>query len=371
MRKKVKFLFSIFVTLFIFLSFSYGQNRSKSPYSRDLPKSPWSDQEHYFNNTSSAGSTESATNSSSAGSANGAVNASSASSRAASENPSDLPKSVKLPFPKWWEPEGLEVFKAAYPDLIFIPVFDKEINDYQIHIVKDSDTDHKKEISLYWAEGRFLPKEKLSDLSKYRKMVYPYTKYAPDPKNFTQEDIQRIKDFTSKENREKGPIDPPFLYDFIYDCKSRESLESHLVKVSFLGFSVNVHERIKKSLQRVEKRINALPESPQMKNFIENLNRIDCYNWRSVRDTENRSFHSLALAIDILPRGYYQKSIYWGWQRQWDSEFWWKTPLEKRWMPPQEVIDIFVSEGFLWGGSWIVWDNMHFEYRPEVLLFNK
>ena len=134
MRKKVKLLFSIFVTLFIFLSFSYGQNRAKPPYSRDLPKSPWSEQEHYFNNTSSTVSSDSAknssSNSSSAGSANGAVNTSSASSRVASENPSDLPKYVKLPFPKWLEPEGLEVFKAAYPDLIFIPVFDKEIIDF-------------------------------------------------------------------------------------------------------------------------------------------------------------------------------------------------------------------------------------------------
>ena len=288
---------------------------------------------------------------------------------------SDLPRETRLPFAKWWEPEGLEVFKAAYPDLIFIPTFDKEKNDWLIHIIVDNggsaSQGKKKETALYWAEGRFLPEEKLSDASKYRKMVYPYTKHVPDPKNFTEEDILRIKEYTSKESRENAPIDPPFLYDFIYDCKTRASLESHIVKVQFLGFTLNVHERIKDKVLRVEKRIKALPETPELKAFISTLNRVDCYNWRSVRDTENRSFHSLALAIDILPRGYYQKFIYWGWQRQWDSEGWFMTPLEKRWMPPQEIIDIFVSEGFLWGGSWIVWDNMHFEYRPEVLLFNK
>jgi hypothetical protein len=43
-------------------------------------------------------------------------------------------------------------------------------------------------------------------------------------------------------------------------------------------------------------------------------------------------------------------------------------PLSERWMPPDIVIDIFEKEGFIWGGKWTVWDNMHFEYRPELIL---
>ena len=43
------------------------------------------------------------------------------------------------------------------------------------------------------------------------------------------------------------------------------------------------------------------------------------------------------------------------------------TPLKKRWMPPKEVIDAFESEGFIWGGYWTIWDNMHFEYHPELI----
>jgi len=35
---------------------------------------------------------------------------------------------------------------------------------------------------------------------------------------------------------------------------------------------------------------------------------------------------------------------------------------------PDIVIDIFEKEGFIWGGKWTVWDNMHFEYRPELIL---
>lgn len=39
----------------------------------------------------------------------------------------------------------------------------------------------------------------------------------------------------------------------------------------------------------------------------------------------------------------------------------------RRWIPPKAVIEAFESEGFIWGGKWTLWDNMHFEYRPELL----
>ena len=31
----------------------------------------------------------------------------------------------------------------------------------------------------------------------------------------------------------------------------------------------------------------------------------------------------------------------------------------------------FEKHGFIWGGKWIIWDNMHFEYRPEVVIYNR
>ena len=41
------------------------------------------------------------------------------------------------------------------------------------------------------------------------------------------------------------------------------------------------------------------------------------------------------------------------------------------WIPPLAVIAVFESEGFIWGGKWGVWDNMHFEYRPELILLRE
>ena len=46
-------------------------------------------------------------------------------------------------------------------------------------------------------------------------------------------------------------------------------------------------------------------------------------------------------------------------------------PLEKRWMPPAQIIKIFEEEGFIWGGKWTIYDNMHFEYHPELILFQQ
>ena len=270
------------------------------------------------------------------------------------------------------EPIELSVFKKAYPDVHFSASYDKEKKDFLITVSKkNSDGSRGKKTELYWCEGRFLPESELENKAGYRRMLYHYEREVPDPRSFTAEEIDGIKGFTSSENRRNGAIDPPFLYNAIYECDDRISTEQRIIKMDFLTKSVNVHERIAEPLRRVSERVMALERDDEMQTFFSTLVRTDGYAWRSVRDTKSRSFHSLGLAIDVLPRGYYQKVIYWGWQKQLDPENWYLTPLSKRWMPPQRVIDIFADEGFIWGGTWIVWDNMHFEYHPELLVYKE
>ncbi len=64
-----------------------------------------------------------------------------------------------------------------------------------------------------------------------------------------------------------------------------------------------------------------------------------------------------------------QKGLYWNWQKQKDPDHWMLPPLSERWMPPESVIRIFEDEGFIWGGKWSIWDNMHFEYHPELIAY--
>lgn len=268
------------------------------------------------------------------------------------------------------EPENLYVFKKAYPEVEFKSEYDTNKNDYLISVfTKKNGT--TSETKLYWCESRFLPENQIQNKEKYRKMLYKYQSEPKDPKTFTPEEIEQIKNFTSKENRTNGAIDPPFLYNAIYDCKTRASTESHIISIPFLTKTINVHEKIAEPLKRVSKKIMSLPKDEEISDFFATLTRTDGFNWRSVRDTQSRSFHSVGLAIDILPKGYYQRIIYWAWQKQLRPNDWFMTPLEKRWAPPKKIIEIFAEEGFIWGGTWIVWDNMHFEYHPELLIYAK
>ena len=279
-------------------------------------------------------------------------------------------KPFNLPFPKWWEPANLAVFKEAYPDVKFVPEYDEEKKDYLIRIFTTKNG-KLSETKLFWCEGRFLPENQIENKENYRMMLYKYQREPKDPKTFTEEDIERIKNFTSKENRANGAIDPPFLYNAIYDCETRASTESHIVTIPFLTKSVNVHERIAEPLKKISEKIMSLPKDEEMEKFLSTLTRTDGFAWRTVRDTQSRSFHSVGLAIDVLPKGYYQRIIYWSWQKQLRPDDWFMTPLEKRWSPPKRVIKIFEEEGFIWGGTWAVWDNMHFEYHPELLIYTK
>lgn len=38
---------------------------------------------------------------------------------------------------------------------------------------------------------------------------------------------------------------------------------------------------------------------------------------------------------------------------------------------PLEIVELFEKNGFIWGGRWYHYDTMHFEYRPELLLYKK
>ena len=264
------------------------------------------------------------------------------------------------------EPPELVIFKHAYPDVSFASEFDEEKSDWKILISVDG-----RSGELYWCDGRLIPLEELDHKEKYWTLLYKYDKEIKDPSTLTEEEVEHIREFSSPENRSEGAGTPPFFYDIVYDCSTRLRIERHIVSYTFLGKRTNCHKRLVEHLERVQKRILAESESDsEVKKFVESLLSADSYSWRQIRDSRNRSFHSIGIAIDVLPRGWGQKNVYWAWRRDIDPKNWMKLPLERRWMPPQKVIEIFEDEGFIWGGKWMIWDNMHFEYHPEIILKN-
>ena len=265
-------------------------------------------------------------------------------------------------------PEEIKIIEQSYPDLKITYSFDKKLNDWLLRI---RFPDKKETVLLYWCEGCLLPKEELENKEKYWTLLYDYPQTLDDPATMTEEQQEELKNFTTSENRKNGAGTPPFFFDLLYSADSKASLEKQLVKVTFLGKKSTVHKRIETPLQNVNDKIMELYKTDtDVKNFVDGLKSADAYYWRMIAGTNRKSFHSYGIALDIIPKRYTGEA-FWSWARDHNPKGWILTPLKRRWLPAQKVIEVFESEGFIWGGKWAIWDNMHFEYHPEIINFNK
>ena len=157
--------------------------------------------------------------------------------------------------------------------------------------------------------------------------------------------------------------------DSLYGISSRDEGEQTTQAIFFLGLETRVHPLLVDPLSRVDARIRAhFPSSKPVRELVENLAAADAYNWRNIAGTQRRSYHSYGVAIDLVPKYYGGKWPYWLWAAQSGVEEWWSIPLEERWLVPQPIVDAFEAEGFIWGGKWMLFDGLHFEYRPESIL---
>lgn len=254
----------------------------------------------------------------------------------------------------------LSAFKKAYPSKIANYGYDEKARDWFIMVGKTK---------FLWAKGRILLKEFVHEVNDWRPYVdYIYTNQIPNPTNFTPELVEEIKRTTHPDYRQTLPPYNQDFFDALYDGKTQNQIERHIVSTTFLEKKVNLHQDIVPELKRVEKRIlEEAKTNQEVQEFISTIANVEGYNWRTIRDRQDRSFHSWGLALDILPKGWSQKNLYWSWARDWNPN-WMMIPLDKRWTPPPVVIEIFEYHGFVWGGNWIQWDNIHFEFRPELII---
>ncbi|MGL4524281.1 MAG: M15 family metallopeptidase [Spirochaetia bacterium] len=224
---------------------------------------------------------------------------------------------------------------------------------------------------LYWAHGRLLPKALRKNYKRYRKYIsYRYPKEPEDPRLFSFDRIARIKNETHRQSRASAPAYEGSFHEMIYRNYDRQSIEAQLVKVTLLGRKISVHKKVGPALTRVNRQINQLAKkNSRISRFTKQVRSVQSYSWRRMRGTSSMSFHSLGVAVDILPKNR-QRIIYWGWEAPRNPD-WLFVPPEKKWIPPKEILEIFEENGFIWGGKWILYDNMHFEYRPELLILQE
>ena len=273
------------------------------------------------------------------------------------------PEEIQTSLPA--RPALLSIFEQSYPDISFDCQFDSDANDFKITMTLEN-----QQSVFYWNNGSMLPLEELENKEKYWTLLYNYNYNQPlaDPADYTEEQIAALKNFSSTENRKNGAGTPMFFFDAVYNSYTKADLEKNIIQIKFLGFKVNVHKRLEEPLSKVEKRImDAAETDSDVANFVKSINKNEGYYWRLIANTNRKSFHSLGIAIDIQPKSYKGKEVYWSWAKDRNPDGWMFTPLKDRWMPPQTVIDIFEDEGFIWGGKWVIWDNMHFEYHPELI----
>jgi hypothetical protein len=208
---------------------------------------------------------------------------------------------------------------------------------------------------IHFQDGRMLGKDRLGEVKRsdpifYRYPLEPLLSPLPftDPPSYSTDYLEALFGRTEAQVRK--------------NCRS----------ASFLGHRVFVNTRILGPLREVEGEIRqAASFDPEVAEWMERLDIVYSFIFRDIAHSQTRSLHGFGLALDLVPASYGGRQVYWRWSRVLNRQDWHQTPLNQRWSPPQAVIEAFEHHGFVWGGKWSHFDTIHFEYRPEILLYNR
>jgi hypothetical protein len=255
----------------------------------------------------------------------------------------------------------MKAIAAAYPDRVGPAEFRN--GDWAVPV---------RGVYYYYADARLLPEELRSHSVKFDPQpFYFYEKEIPAWKTPSTEESERYRNMT-KARQERKLKRSQHFFDALWRAQNREQSYDRVKYIKFMGKPLFLHYSILEELSLVEEKILAeAKNNAQVRQWINNLDKVEAWNWRNIADTESRSFHSYGAAIDLIPKASVTRGLetYWLWAARNHPE-WWAVPYNKRVNPPDAVINIFESYGFIWGGKWNFYDTMHFEYRPEILFLN-
>jgi hypothetical protein len=253
----------------------------------------------------------------------------------------------------------MKALAAAYPDRIGPAEF--RGGDWAVPL---------RGVWFYYANGRLLPEDLREQAEEYDPQpFYTYPEELPAWRAPTPEESERMRDMMEQRRLHPAKRSQRF-FDDLWRAHDKDESWERVKQIRFLGHTVLVHYSILEELSLVEEQIlkEAQTNAP-VKQWIGGIKSRDGWNWRNIAATVSRSFHSYGAAIDILPKSQGGAATYWQWSARSNPE-WWTIPYSRRLHPPVEVVKIFESFGFIWGGKWTTYDTMHFEYRPEILFFS-
>ena len=154
--------------------------------------------------------------------------------------------------------------------------------------------------------------------------------------------------------------------------RTEDQIREHARATTFLDRRMFLNDLVIQALGEVERDILSISSDDQaVASWIDDVGITYSFINRGIAGTSIRSQHAWGLAVDLVPDSYEGRQVYWRWSRAWNRRGWHRIPLEERWSPPDAVVEIFERHGFVWGGKWAHFDNIHFEYRPEILEYNR
>ncbi len=223
---------------------------------------------------------------------------------------------------------------------------------------------------IYFAHSRFLPEDLRHQWEDYDPITfYSYPRELPRFQPPGPEEQQRFERIV-EERRTNPPRRHPGLYNAIWRAADKASSYAQVKTIYFLGLQTLAHRDLLSVMAAVEAEIHTVAEdNPEVAAFIDGLAGIEGYSFRRIAETSSLSFHSYGTAVDLVPTSYNGQSPYWLWASRWNAN-WYLMSYEERYMLPLPVVEIFERHGFIWGGKWRLFDTIHFEYRPEILILN-
>jgi hypothetical protein len=265
--------------------------------------------------------------------------------------------------PQWGSFDGfihLRAYEEAYPDRVEAV----EFRDGDWAIRMDG-------IWFYWANGRLLPQkarpswEEWAPMRLYRYTPGPYAVPPVSPEAAVLLHTWIDRDPAVVPRRHNG------FYGVLYDALSPRQARAASEVVGLFGFRVRVHRLLVGPLGQVDQEVRAAAvKDPDLAAFLRRLAHIDGQHWREVAGTRSLSMHAYGTAVDLIPGSYQRQFSYWRWAAEAGITEWWALPVEDRWLPPPSLVEIFERNGFVWGGRWLFFDSIHFEYRPEIYRIN-
>jgi hypothetical protein len=207
---------------------------------------------------------------------------------------------------------------------------------------------------IYFQDGRLLGENRLRYAHRFDPFFYEYS----------------LGPLTEPPPLTGNPVRCTDLLDRLFG-RTEPQIREHCRSLTFLGRSLFVNDFCRPALQEVEAEIRAAARTDEaVAAWMAGLKVAYSFMDKEIVGSASRSYHAWGLAVDLIPESYGRRQVYWKWSRVFNPQ-WHRIPIAKRWSPPQAVIEVFERHGFVWGGKWSHFDTIHFEYRPEILIYNR